>query len=160
MGDTIDAQLAKVVERELRPALVEGARGRQPPPRRDDFDVEQVWGDESFALKAIARPVTVVPIVGQCRDDHAGVDDDHLPSRSARTASTADANDARPPARPPARWRTSSSVGVVASSVSNSSKYSCNDLPSDAAATTQRRVDLAGYVLDLNARHDGIVAPM
>jgi hypothetical protein len=64
-------------------------------------------GEFRRAASLIAQPgprtATIGAVIGERSHDHAGVDDDQRPSRSARTALTDFDRDARPPARQPAR---------------------------------------------------------
>src|SRR5437899_6114784 len=93
---------------------------------------------EPLVAQATTRSVAVIAIVGERGDDDAGVDNDQRASRSDRTALTAFVSGARPPARPPARSRTSSRVGVWASSRRRPRRYSWSDIP--AAAARRRSV--------------------
>lgn len=107
-------------------------------PRRDDFEVDDFRSRQLFPEETGTSMPTVGAVVAQRGHEHAGIDDDHGASRSARTAAVAEAKLARPPVRCSVRARTSSSVGRRASSTRRASRYSCSDWP--AMAARRRRV--------------------
>jgi hypothetical protein len=131
-------QAHQIVDRQFGSTQVHSASGQLPSPNRGDLQVDQLWRGELFSAQSGAGLLTVPSVVAEGRSQHAGIDNDHRRSRSARRVPTAALNDTEPPARPPARSSTSSRVGVRASSVSRSSKYSCRDWP--AAAARRRSV--------------------
>jgi hypothetical protein len=72
----------------------------------------------------LPRSVAVLAIVDERRRQDRGVDDYQGDSRVDRRASTALVKGREPPARAPARMRTSSRVGRLACSVSRARRYS------------------------------------
>ena len=86
--------------------------------------VDDFRGREPLPAEPAPRSIPVMAIIGQGGDQDARVDNDHRPSRSKRTKALATSNETEPPARPPARSRTSSKVGPLASSTSRPRRYS------------------------------------
>ena len=133
MRDTTHRQRSEVGPSKRCASIVETASCDEPAPRRDHLHVEQVRSRQPLTCKAVAMSLAVAPVIGESRYEDAGVDDDQRESRSARTAFTASREGTFPPARWPARSSTSSRVGVLASSIRWASRYSCSDMPADAA---------------------------
>src|SRR5262249_37223329 len=138
VGYALYAEDAQVLKGKLRSPLVKRTRSGEPSPSGCHLQVEQVGSDETLVSQPTTHSVAVLAVVGERGDDDAGVDDDQRASRSDRIALTALVRGTRPPARPPARSRTSSKVGVCASSMRRPSRYSWSDIP--AAAARRRSV--------------------
>jgi hypothetical protein len=120
----VKTERAQILERQLCTPVVEIACCGQTPPRGRNLQVDEVRSDQTFPVQPLARSVAVIAVVCERSHDNAGVNDDQRASRSARTALAAFRSDARPPARPPARSRTSSKVGIWASSTRRPRRYS------------------------------------
>jgi len=138
MIHSLDAESDEILDRQPDTTVIEPPARRETAPGRDRFHVDEVGRNETFVAHAQPGSITIGTVVAEGGDDNAGVDDDQPLSRVARTALAAAPKLTVPPARPPARARTSSTVGLIASSTRRSSRYSWRDLP--AAAARWRRV--------------------
>lgn len=134
MGVSHERQILEVADRELNASLIHVADRRGTPPGREDFQIHEVWGVQRRVLREPGpREVAVAAVIGQGDGEDGSVYDDQRRSRSARICREADARLRRPLDLPPARARTSSIVGFSASSLIIASRYSCIDLPAEAA---------------------------
>jgi hypothetical protein len=88
--------------------------------------------------------VAVLAVVGERDGEDRCVDDDQRSSRSARRCDAAVSKLTCPPLRPPARARTSRTVGRSASSLSVARRYSCSDMPASAARRRSTACVLSG----------------
>ena len=119
-------QPSEVGQRLSGAALVELCGRRRTPKHRGNLEVHERRSAQPLPPQPVTRAIAIAAVVGKRRGEHRRVDDDHVRSRSRsdRSVSIAFENDTLPPARPPARSSTSSSVSCRASAVNRESRYS------------------------------------
>jgi hypothetical protein len=130
---TSQREMAQVLERHLGTTIGEATGCGLPSQDGGDLEVDERRSSQLFTSEPLARGVAICTVICNGWGEHARVDDDHRRARSRRIAGTDDLKDTDPPARPPARSKTSSRVGWVASSTSRPSRYSWSDCPAAAA---------------------------
>jgi len=121
------------------PDRLSGPTGRKQPtldeasPGGHHLEIDDLRSCQLLPKQPCAHAGAGGCVLAESQHHDAGVDHDHLASRSARTALAASSTENRPPRRWLTRSRTSARLGVRASSVSLPSKYSCSDFPAFAA---------------------------
>lgn len=89
--------------------------------------------ERRVSAQPLAAAVTIDAVVSECVRQNGGVNDDQRRLRSDRRSEAAFPRPTRPPERPPARSRTSRTVGRPANSFNTISRYSWSDIPCSAA---------------------------
>ena len=118
MRDALHGDSPKILTGEHRPLGVQATLCLVPSPSRYHLYVKQLRRDDPFTVEALADRISLCAVISQGLNQRAGIDNNQRESRSARTAATAASRPMLPPALPPARCSTSSSVSVRACSQS------------------------------------------
>ena len=122
-----EAQRVEVGERLSRSYRVQSCARTESAQHRRNFQIDQLGSAEMLTAQSVAGTPPIIAIVDQGCCQNTRVDNDHLASRSERTARAASAALRLPPLWCSMRSNTSMSVGVSASSRSRASRYSCSD---------------------------------
>jgi hypothetical protein len=124
MTGTAERERDQIGESQIAAPTVEVTTALPLAQYRYHLQIDDLGRGETLAPESSPSPVPVRAIVGQSGREDASVDDDHRPSRSRRMAAAASTRGTSPPERPPARSKTSSKVGLLASSVKRPRRYS------------------------------------
>ena len=97
MRDALEAERGEVGESLSRSCRVQLRTRTTPPKYRGNLQIDQLGGAEMLTAQSFTGAPPSIAIVDQRCSQHAGVDDDHLESRSERMARTASAALSLPP---------------------------------------------------------------
>ena len=97
MLDALEAERVEVGESLSRSCRVQLRTRTKPPKYRGHFQIDQLGSAEALNAQSVTGSPPNIAIVDQGCRQHAGVDDDHLESRSERMARTASAALSLPP---------------------------------------------------------------
>lgn len=97
MRNAFEAKIVEVGESLSRSCRIELRACTKSSKHGSNFQIDELGGGQPLVAQSVTSTLPLVAIVEQDRRHYGRVDDDHLVSRSARTARTASAALSLPP---------------------------------------------------------------
>lgn len=76
----LEGQVDQVVQGELSPPRVQVVAGQSPAEDRSYLEVDELRCGELFTVETRASLVAIATVVSQRNHEHAGVNDEHVPT--------------------------------------------------------------------------------